>query len=229
MITCVVPTYNQSRFLKRAIDSILAQTYRDFELIVVNDGSTDDTANILAGYDDPRMQVWHKPNGGTGTALNMGFQWARGEFETWFASDNVMYPNNFESLLDGIGDADFVYSDCDITSFRTQKEDRYSIAFNSYAYDAERCLSKDWYFGLFWLWRRELRLKSLASFMPNPNEDLDMVLRFEEHGVFKRIGNVGGLVDLHKDCMSEVLSHETFGGRYTEAIRASARVRRAIP
>lgn len=227
MISVVMPTYNQAAFLKRAIDSILAQTVQDFELIVVDDGSTDNTAEILTEYDDPRMQVWHKPNGGTGTALNMGFQWARGEYETWFASDNLMYPENLENLLAGIGDADLVYSDCEILVRGAKKPRLYSELFDSLEYDPKRCLAQGWYFGLFWLWRRELRLRSMAAFIPTPNEDFDMMLRFEENGIFRRISCVGGFVELHDECMSAQLEKSKNPNRFLNAIAEGARLRRA--
>ncbi len=68
----IVPTYNHAKYVGAALDSILAQTDPDWEAVVVNDGSTDNTPEVLARYAqrDSRIRVFHKPNGGTGSALN---------------------------------------------------------------------------------------------------------------------------------------------------------------
>lgn len=87
----LVPTYNQARFLPAALDSILAQTDPDWEAVVVNDGSTDATAVILAEYvrRDARFRAITKRNGGTASALNEGLRAARGEWICWLSSDDL--------------------------------------------------------------------------------------------------------------------------------------------
>jgi glycosyltransferase involved in cell wall biosynthesis len=101
LVSIVMPTYNDGKYLKSAIDDILAQTYENFELIIVNDGSTDNTKEILDSYSkqDERIRVFHKENGGTGSALNHGFKQARGEFGTWVSSDDNKQPQCFETLV----------------------------------------------------------------------------------------------------------------------------------
>ena len=85
-----MPTYNDSSYLEKAIDDILNQSYKNFELLIVNDGSTDNTMDILKTYQkqDNRIQIFDKQNGGTGSALNFGFEHAKGEFGTWVSSDD---------------------------------------------------------------------------------------------------------------------------------------------
>jgi glycosyltransferase involved in cell wall biosynthesis len=102
LVSVVMPTYNDAKYLKAAIDDILNQTYSNFELIAVNDGSTDETTEILESYakQDSRIRVFHKENGGTGSALNYGFNQARGEFGTWISSDDNKQPNYLEVLID---------------------------------------------------------------------------------------------------------------------------------
>tara|TARA_R110002012_G_scaffold156060_1_gene316909 strand:+ start:6114 stop:7724 length:1611 start_codon:yes stop_codon:yes gene_type:complete len=101
LVSVVMPTYNDAKYLKSAIDDILNQTYANFEFIIVNDGSTDETAQILESYakQDPRIRVFDKENGGTGSALNHGFRQARGEFGTWVSSDDNKQPNYLEVLV----------------------------------------------------------------------------------------------------------------------------------
>jgi glycosyltransferase involved in cell wall biosynthesis len=91
----IVPTYNQAGFLPQALDSILAQIDPDWEAVVVNDGSTDETAQVLADYAarDARFVIVHKENGGVGSALNAGLRQARGEWVCWLSSDDLFEPD----------------------------------------------------------------------------------------------------------------------------------------
>jgi glycosyltransferase involved in cell wall biosynthesis len=98
-ISLVLPTYNGGRFLRESIDSCLRQTFTDFELIVVIDGSTDETDTILAGYSDPRLVTVGKENQGLPRALNTGFARARGEFWSWTSDDNLFLPDALEAMV----------------------------------------------------------------------------------------------------------------------------------
>jgi glycosyltransferase involved in cell wall biosynthesis len=90
----LVPTYNQAQYVGAALDSLLAQTDADWEAVVVNDGSTDNTAEVLNRYSqrDPRIRVVHKPNGGTGSALNRALSEASGDWICWLSSDDFFDP-----------------------------------------------------------------------------------------------------------------------------------------
>lgn len=90
MITIIVPIYNSARFLDKCINSILSQSYTDFELLLVNDGSTDNSGVICDLYSqkDSRVRVIHKPNGGVSSARNLGIDQARGEWITFVDSDD---------------------------------------------------------------------------------------------------------------------------------------------
>jgi len=93
--TILVPTYNQARFLPDALDSLIGQTDPDWEAIVVNDGSTDATAEVLADYAvrEPRIRVFHQANGGVAAALNAGLAEARGRWICWLSSDDMFKPD----------------------------------------------------------------------------------------------------------------------------------------
>ncbi len=85
--------YNVARFLREAVDSVLAQTFADFELVVIDDGSTDDSAAILATYADPRLVVIRQPNAGLIASLNAGIRAARGELIARMDPDDRCEPN----------------------------------------------------------------------------------------------------------------------------------------
>lgn len=98
LISVVMPVYNAERYLREAVDSILAQTLRDFELIAVDDGSRDASRSILDDYArrDPRVRVISRPNTGIVGALNDGLAAARGEFIARMDADDWVTPNRFE-------------------------------------------------------------------------------------------------------------------------------------
>lgn len=90
-VSVIIPAYNRAWCLPEAIDAVLAQTYRDYELIVVDDGSTDETASILTGYDDKIRRI-RQANRGVSAARNLGVQKARGELIAFLDSDDLWKP-----------------------------------------------------------------------------------------------------------------------------------------
>ena len=101
LISVVMPTYNDAHYLEKSISNILSQTYDNFELIIVNDGSTDNTEDIILNTckKDKRVKYFKKENGGTGSALNFGFEHANGEFGTWISSDDSKVDSFLEDLV----------------------------------------------------------------------------------------------------------------------------------
>ena len=94
-VSVIINTYNSSRFLLRAIDSVLAQTYRDFELIVVDDGSTDDTREAVAPYRD-RLTYIHQENKKYSAAKNTGIRASSGDYIAFMDSDDLWLPDKLE-------------------------------------------------------------------------------------------------------------------------------------
>jgi len=93
VVSVITPVYNGGRYLSAAIDSLFAQTFADWELIAIDDGSTDETLEILRSYDDPRVRyVWQK-NAGESAARNRGLSMARGEFVSFLDADDMYLPN----------------------------------------------------------------------------------------------------------------------------------------
>jgi glycosyltransferase involved in cell wall biosynthesis len=98
-ITTIIPAYNQGHFLADAINSVLAQTYQDFEIVVVDDGSTDDTAAIAQSFTDPRVRYIYKQNGGLSSARNEGLRHAQGQFISYLDCDDCFLPEKLEILI----------------------------------------------------------------------------------------------------------------------------------
>jgi len=91
LVSVVIPVFNQERFIGEAIESVLSQTYPRIELIVVDDGSTDSTRDVIERYRD-RLVYLHQANAGASVALNVGIRHAHGELVGWLSSDDVYFP-----------------------------------------------------------------------------------------------------------------------------------------
>jgi glycosyltransferase involved in cell wall biosynthesis len=88
-VSVIMPAYNASAYIREAIDSVLAQRFTDFELLVVDDGSSDDTPRILEAYRDPRIRVIRQANQGQSVARNRGLEASRGEFIAFLDADDL--------------------------------------------------------------------------------------------------------------------------------------------
>ena len=94
----IIPVFNRARVLPGAIDSVLAQSDQDFEIIVVDDGSSDNPAAVVADFGDPRIQYVRKENGGGGSARNRGIDLAQGRFIAFLDSDDVFLPHHLAAM-----------------------------------------------------------------------------------------------------------------------------------
>jgi glycosyltransferase involved in cell wall biosynthesis len=97
LISVMMPAYNAERFIGQAIDSLFSQTYANWELIVVNDGSTDDTAAVAGRYFDPRIHLVNQENGGESMARNTALSLMRGEFVAFLDADDQYFPEHLET------------------------------------------------------------------------------------------------------------------------------------
>ena len=112
MISVIVPVYNAEKYLDRCIQSILTQTYTDFELLLINDGSTDSSGAICDRYaeQDSRVRVFHKENGGVSSARNMGLDNAKGEWIAFVDSDDWVLDSYLYNLVSHSHNVDLVIS-----------------------------------------------------------------------------------------------------------------------
>ncbi|HWY60762.1 MAG TPA: glycosyltransferase family 2 protein [Rhizomicrobium sp.] len=94
----IIPVYNRARTLGAALSSVLAQTCQDFEIVVVDDGSTDDPGNVIASFSDPRIRYLRQANRGGGAARNAAIDAARGRFIAPLDSDDVFLPHHLETM-----------------------------------------------------------------------------------------------------------------------------------
>ena len=113
LVSVIIPVYNVQEYLPACLDSVCGQTYENLEILLVDDGSTDQSGQICHDYaqKDPRIRVLHKPNGGQSSARNMGIDMAKGSWLTFVDSDDLIAPDLVEALLGAIGDCDIAMCD----------------------------------------------------------------------------------------------------------------------
>lgn len=115
IVSIITPTYNRAAFLSIAVNSVLAQTFSNFELIVIDDGSTDATRTVIDGFlDDSRVKYFYQDNQGQSIARNRGIEVAKGEFVCFLDSDNAWVSTKLERSLKAFEedpDSDIVYGD----------------------------------------------------------------------------------------------------------------------
>ena len=95
-VSVIIPAYNASRTIGATVDSVLAQTFTEFELLVIDDGSQDDTADVVSAFDDPRVRCVRTENGGVSVARNRGLDLAKGSYVAFLDADDAWRPAKLE-------------------------------------------------------------------------------------------------------------------------------------
>lgn len=235
IISIIIPTYNRAALLPETLDSIVEQHFRDWECIVVDDGSTDDTAQLMQKYckNDPRFIYLQRPKNrkkGGNAARNYGFEMAKGSYIQWFDSDDIMEPDLLELQLENIIDSKKSYSICLF--------ERYDATFNTLMVTATpQVLQHDFYY--------DFLLKSLKANLPTTmfskqildghilSEDLVKSQEYEFlQRIFREHPNDGTLLNKvlvkvrrHADSITEKLTAE----KCASALQAILIVRKEMP
>src|SRR5690606_27364966 len=107
-VSVIIPVYNAEKYLRECLDSVLAQTFTDFEVLLINDGSTDASGKICDEYaeKDSRIKVFHKENGGVSSARNLGLDNAKGEWISFVDSDDTIEQETLATLANEVKDLD---------------------------------------------------------------------------------------------------------------------------
>ena len=188
MISVIVPVYNTEKYLDRCVQSILAQTYTDFELLLIDDGSTDSSGAICDRYadQDSRVRVFHKENGGVSSARNLGLDNAIGEWITFCDSDDFVYHNWLENY--DIDNNKSMYDlicqgvECSMALSINDRSNKYSFDFAGAICDGLKLLKEINIIGYTWIKlfktgiidKFGLRFNVAYKFM----EDTEFVLRY---------------------------------------------------
>lgn len=129
LLSIIIPIYNVEKYLPATVDSVLSQTFRDFELILVDDGSTDTSGKICDQYAriDNRVKVIHKKNEGVSEARNVGVAEARGDYIGFVDSDDIIEPIMYELMVNAASDYDCEIIQCEHDRKSTQSNIKYEI------------------------------------------------------------------------------------------------------
>lgn len=183
-ISIIVPVYNAEKYLSKCIDSVLAQTFSDWELLLIDDGSPDRSGEISDEYasKDTRIRVFHKSNGGVSSARNLGLDNAKGEYVTFVDSDDWLMPDTVEKCFPYIEKYDviqfgikFVYSE-DNSQYRTYKVDE-NDDLRKYIF---KVIARDAFLGVCGgLYRRNLFEKNNIRFSSDLISGEDWLVKFE--------------------------------------------------
>lgn len=127
LVSIIIPTYNRAHLIGETLDSVLSQTYSNWECIVVDDGSTDATSKILETYckTDSRFQYHNRPINkpkGANACRNYGFELSKGEYVNWFDDDDLMHPNKLSIQLEALNVNNFNFSVCNTLIFKNTIE-----------------------------------------------------------------------------------------------------------
>ena len=204
LISIIVPVYNVEEYLKQCLDSILDQTYRNWELILVNDGSTDSSGLICQEYaeKDARIRYYEKENGGLSDARNYGIEQAQGEYLTFVDSDDFLDASHLNVLYNALVKNDVDISIANYTNYQTSTATFYLHTFGDYyekIYTSEELIDdlsflerNDLSFSTIW---GSLYKKNVFSFLRFPKgvigEDVALI--------YKMYTQVDKIVYVHKD------------------------------
>jgi len=108
LVSVIVPCYNEALTLKNCITSILSQTYKNYEILIIDDGSTDSTLEVANSLSDTKIRTFTKPNGGKASALNYGIERSNGEIIVSLDADSIFLPNTLSKLISPFSDPEII-------------------------------------------------------------------------------------------------------------------------
>ena len=151
LVSVIIPAYNIERYISRCLDSIMAQTYNNLEIIVIDDGSKDQTAEILDDYQkrDSRIIVVHKENGGVSSARNNGLDIATGDYISFVDGDDLIESNMYEILVKILEKEKTDIAHCGYQMIFPDRVDYYYNTGWEFRVDAVPFQNKDWRVGVY--------------------------------------------------------------------------------
>ena len=193
LVTVLLPAYNAEAYINDSVDSVLAQTFSDFELLVINDGSNDKTGDLLEQYTDERVRLVHQENMGLVKTLNKGVGLAKGKYIARFDADDICYPDRFQKQIDFLlanpdyviigGDADY-----------TDEHNNFIFKFDIGWYNDDEIRGTNFKYCTF-VHSSVMVLKQAIIDAGGYNE---RAITFEDHLLWKNIANYGKLKNINE-------------------------------
>jgi glycosyltransferase involved in cell wall biosynthesis len=123
LVSVIIPAYNAASFIEECINSVINQTYKNIEIIVVNDGSIDDTETILKSYTDKRLRIINQKNKGCSAAKNKGLEFARGVFVQYLDADDILSEDKIEIQVKALKENNNCIAVCKTVVFKLNIND----------------------------------------------------------------------------------------------------------
>lgn len=209
LFSVVIPTYNRAHYLKKTLESVLAQDCQDFEIIVVDDGSTDDTTQVLESFGD-KIRVFHQQNQGPGVARNLAVKNSTGEYIACLDSDDLWFPwtlttyvriikeNNRPTLI--AGTLVYFWNEAELSGLTLKPLNLETFA------DYYAASQSGYYCGACQMMIRRDVLQEVGGFVE------DKALNNEDHDLVMRLGTAPGFVHVTAPAMIAYRQHpESFG------------------
>lgn len=210
LVSIIMPVYNAGQYVAEAIDSVLAQTHSNWELLIVNDGSTDSSEQVILSYNDERIQYNKQGNKGVSAARNIGLKSMKGDFFCFLDSDDLLSKNSIASRLqvfENNKNIDFVDGRVEVFDTNTGKIKRtYNPDFEGNPFDELISLSGKCFFGPTWMIRNKSTNYQFDESITH-GEDLLFFIDHSKHGIYNytndliyryRTGNASAMTDLKK-------------------------------
>ena len=221
LVSVVVPTYNHARYLGEAIDSVLAQDYPNIELIVLDDGSTDDTREVLAGYGDLFYWETHE-NMGEAKTLNKGWAMSKGEILGRVSADDVLLPNALSACVAALQtdpEAVMAYPLYDLIDANSSIIDLRPLSREpSHPEMVATLINPVGPGAFFWRWAYEAAGPWDGSLRISP--DLEFWLRLRLYGRFVRVPEVLGLFRVHEESQTFAQTNEATSEEPVRLVRS---------
>ncbi len=209
LITVIMPAFNAAPYIRCAIDSVLDQSWTQWELIVINDGSVDDTAAIVLSYSDPRIRLLEQPNRGVSSARNRGLDEALGQYVAFLDADDRLPPGSLEArarILDRDPQVDFV--DGVVMAWKPPGGTLLTVhapSYRGHVYKRLLAMDGDIFFGPSWMIRRSIIGESRLPTHFTHAEDLAFYITIARNGIYAttpeqvlhyRVGHTSAMSDL---------------------------------
>jgi len=184
-ISVVMPVYNGDRFIDKSIKSVLSQTFNNFEYIIINDGSTDDSLKIIESYEDSRIKIInYSKNRGITFALNNGLNVAKGDYIARQDQDDISYPDRFMLQIEYLenNDVDLV----DTNFIFIDENDKYLQDYEKRYFSPDQTLSHLFFYEMVHasiMCKRSLFAKYNIQYRKRPTEDYDLFIRLAKAGM----------------------------------------------
>ncbi len=185
-VSLIMPAYNAAAYLAASIGSVLNQSWQEWELLVINDGSKDETTEIVRSFTDPRIQLFEQPNRGVSNARNRGLEHAKGEFVAFLDADDILPPDSLAARAELLmAHPEVSYVDGRVLSMdhRTgMLSERYRPSYSGDPFPLLMTLSAKVFFGPTWMIRRSVI--GTAQFPENMShaEDLAFYMSLARNG-----------------------------------------------